>query len=79
MTGPYSQRMKTMADATVADELAFSGWTDEHKRVARAIVRQEVEDEEEVGDSPLHTDEEYDELEAELIALKDKLRELADA
>ncbi len=75
----YPYRVSPMSDATVADELTFASWTDEQKRIARAIVRQEVEDEEEVGDTSLHTDEEYDELEAELIALKDKLRDLADA
>ena len=31
-----------MADATVADELAFAAWTDEQKRIARVVLQAEL-------------------------------------
>ena len=41
----YPYRVSPMSDATVADELAFSGWTDEQKRIARVVLGAEIREE----------------------------------
>ncbi len=72
---PY--RVSPMSDATVADELTFASWTDEQKRIARAVLEGDIRKEIE-AEGPEFC-EDCDELKEELATLKDDIRRLADA